>query len=151
MRPDKDTWCLRLAALTAERATCARRAVGCVLINSLGHVLATGYNGPPRGFQHCTTDSPCGGAALPSGTGLEFCEAVHAEQNALLQCKDVEFIDTCYVTTAPCVTCVKLLLNTGCRRIVFHDAYPHMAASYELWVVRGARDWIKDSAEDQRI
>lgn len=141
MRPDKDTWCLRMAALVAERATCARRRVGCVLVNSLGHILTTGYNGPPRGFQHCDAESPCGGAGLPSGTGLELCEAVHAEQNALLQCKDVALIDTCYVTTAPCVTCVKLLLNTSCRRIVFSESYPHADAAYELWQAKGGRVW----------
>ena len=113
-----------------------------MLTDGLGHVRATGYNGPPRGFAHCTDASPCGGAHLPSGTGLELCEAVHAEQNALLQCADVDHIDTCYVTCAPCVTCVKLLLNTGCRRIVFRDAYPHMEVSYELWVVKGGREWV---------
>jgi hypothetical protein len=41
---------------------------------------------------------------LPSGTGLDVCEAIHAEQNALLQCKDVEQIDTAYVTAMPCMT-----------------------------------------------
>lgn len=146
MRPDKDTWCLRLARLTAERSTCARRAVGCVLVNTFGHVIATGYNGPPRGFNHCTKDEPCGGATLPSGTGLELCEAVHAEQNAMLQCHDVDSIATCYVTTAPCVTCTKLLLNTGCRRIVFSDDYPHLIAAYNLWVVRGGREWVHQAA-----
>ena len=143
MRPSKDAWSLSLAALVAERATCARRKVGCVLTNELGQVLATGYNGPPRGFQHCTQESPCQGASSPSGTGLELCEAVHAEQNALLQCRDVELIHTCYVTTAPCMTCTKLLLNTGCKIIRFSDDYPHAEASRELWSHKGGRLWIK--------
>jgi len=116
--------------------------VGCVLVDGLGRVRATGYNGPPRGFNHCTPEHPCGGAALLSGDGLELCEAVHAEQNALLQCPDVETIETCYVTTAPCVTCVKLLLNTSCRRILFLEDYPHSAVSKNLWVVRGGREWV---------
>jgi dCMP deaminase len=141
-RTDRDAWCLKMAALVAERATCTRRRVGCVLTNSLGHILSTGYNGPPRGFQHCTPDEPCSGASLPSGTGLELCEAVHAEQNALLQCKDVELIASCYVTTAPCVTCVKLLLNTSCQCIVFSEAYPQMYKAHELWVVKGGRFWV---------
>lgn len=142
-RPSRDVWGLDLATLVAQRATCARRQVGCVLVNKQGHILATGYNGPPRGFQHCTHETPCAGAALPSGTGLEACEAVHAEQNAMLQCRDVELIDTCYVTTAPCVTCTKLLLNTSCRRIVFVNDYPHSSASFYLWVKCGGREWFK--------
>lgn len=133
-RPDKDTYFLRMARLVATRATCARRAVGCVLVDRLGHVLATGYNGVAPGEDHCT-DRPCPGARLPSGQGLDLCEATHAEQNALLQCGDVQCIATCYTTTSPCVTCVKLLLNTSCRRIVFIDAYsePHYSLARGLW------------------
>lgn len=141
LRPSKDVWLLGMAQLVAQRSTCARRAVGCVLVDARGHVLATGYNGRPREFPHCNEDSPCAGVDAPSGTDLDRCEAVHAEQNALLQCPDVEQIETCYVTVSPCVTCVKLLLNTSCRRIVSAAPYAHDAASTELWV-RGGRVWI---------
>lgn len=133
MRPSRDEWLLSMAAVASWRATCARRKVGCVLADDQGRVLATGYNGPPSGFPHCTIESPCGGAGLPSGTGLELCEAIHAEQNALLQCRDVDRIHTCYVTTSPCVTCVKLLLNTPCQRIVFMIPYAHDEAAKALW------------------
>jgi dCMP deaminase len=115
----------------------------------MSHVIATGYNGPPRGFIHCTKEDPCGGAHLPSGTGLEACEAVHAEQNALLQCHVVDSIATCYVTVSPCVTCTKLLLNTGCRRIVFSEVYSSFEPSYNLWVIKGGREWI--SAVDRNL
>jgi dCMP deaminase len=111
-------------------------------VNAQGHILATGYNGPPRGFSHCTHESPCAGAVLPSGSGLDACEAVHAEQNALLQCRDVELIETCYVTVSPCVTCVKLLLNTACKRIIFTELYPHAEAAYDLWASKGGRAWV---------
>lgn len=150
MRPTKDEWALRLAIITSQRATCARRQVGCVLLDVRGHVLATGYNGPYAGAAHCI-EVPCAGAKAPSGTRLELCEAIHAEQNALLQCRDVHAIDTCYVTTSPCVTCVKLLLNTSCRRIVFVEPYAHDAEARKLWTKttpdsgyafeRGGRAW----------
>jgi dCMP deaminase len=124
-----------MALLVATRATCARRAVGCVLVDSLGHVLSTGYNGVAQGEQHCT-EFPCEGASYPSGQGLEKCEAIHAEQNALLQCKDNQAVHTCYTTSSPCVTCVKLLLNTSCKKIAFVHAYaePHYSAARGLWV-----------------
>jgi dCMP deaminase len=64
--------------------------------------------------------------------------ATHAEQNALLQCRDVEQIDTCYTTASPCITCVKLLMNTGCRSIVFAEEYPHPEAM-DLWLSGYAR------------
>ena len=53
MRPSRDEWALGLAQLTAERSTCLRRHVGCVLLNARGHVLATGYNGVAAGETHC--------------------------------------------------------------------------------------------------
>ncbi len=80
----------------------------------------------------------CLGAVAPSGADLDMCEAIHAEQNALLQCHDVYQIETCYVTTFSCLTCVKLLLNTACQRIVYVDSYgAHGSASLELWTKSG--------------
>lgn len=140
-RPSKDQYFLKMARLTSTRGTCARRKVGCVLINVHGHVQATGYNGTPAGFPHCI-DDPCPGHDLPSGTGLDECEAIHAEQNALLQCHDVQSIYTAYCTASPCVTCTKLLLNTSCQRIVFLEAYPDSEKSRRLWE-RAGREWLQ--------
>ena len=53
MRPDRDTWAMAMAVVTAQRRTCLRRAVGCVLLNAKGHVLSTGYNGVAAGQPHC--------------------------------------------------------------------------------------------------
>jgi len=130
-RPTLDSYFLQHAQVASMRATCARRAVGCILVDKLGHVLSTGYNGPASGKPHCI-DTPCGGRYQPSGTSLDLCEAVHAEQNALLQCRDVMQIATAYCTDSPCVHCVKLLLNTSCQRIVFRRLYPH-SESERLW------------------
>lgn len=144
-RPTKDDIYVNVALLVARRSTCLRRAVGCVLANKDGNVLATGYNGVARGLPHCNEfvgnsyPHACPGSRAPSGQDLDKCEAIHAEQNALLQCKDVQEIDTVYVTTSPCVTCTKLLLNTSARRIVFLEAYTHSAAQ-SLWE-RAGRVW----------
>ena len=155
MRLSRDEWALKLALLTAQRTTCCRRAVGCVLLNARGHVLSTGYNGVAAGLPHCNhkTDEvlwdglagvtifphACSGAQAPSGTNLDGCQAIHAEQNALLQCRDMYAIHTAYVTASPCMTCCKLLLNTSCQRIVYVEEYPHSAAK-DLWTGTG-RAW----------
>lgn len=166
-RISRDQWAMELALTTAKRTTCCRRGVGCVLLNSDGHVLATGYNGVAAGQAHCNEigvrdtgrkffgksqepvvieklgpehfPNACPGAFSASGTNLDGCYAIHAEQNAMLQCKDVREIHTAYVTTSPCMTCCKLLLNTGCRRIVFLEEYPHTQAK-DLWE-RAGRSW----------
>ncbi len=123
-RPSRDGVFMALTTIIAQRSTCARRAVGCVLINVQGHVLATGYNGVHRGAPHCI-DRPCAGANQPSGEGLHLCQAIHAEQNAIMQCRNITEIHTAYVTSSPCIHCVRLLANTGVKRIVFLEKYPH--------------------------
>ena len=130
-RPNKTTYFLAMAKLVSTRGTCARRRVGCVLVDKYGLVLATGYNGNGRGQGHCI-DSPCEGAKYKSGEGLEKCEAIHAEQNAILQCKNTEHIEKAYITLSPCVTCVKLLLNTSCKEIVYLEDYVNKDAE-RIW------------------
>jgi dCMP deaminase len=130
---------LCVAAVASLRATCSRRAVGCVLTDSRGRVLSTGYNGPASGLPHCT-DSPCKGASLPSGTGLDACEAIHAEQNALTWCKDPSSIFHVYTTVSPCVHCTKMLLGTPANHIWFHERYAHDQAARGLWEAAG-RTW----------
>lgn len=133
---------LDIALVVAQRSTCVRRSVGCVLIDKWNHVLATGYNGVASGLPHCI-DQPCPGAMALSGTNLHLCEAIHAEENALIQCKDIKQIDVCYSTTAPCIHCVRRLLNTSCQRIVFLQEYPHTEAK-ALWESQN-RTWTKYS------
>lgn len=157
MRISRDEWGLRLAEVTALRGTCLRRRVGCVLTDLRGRVLATGYNGVASGAAHCNEPEPsrnlyadartgeplmtyphaCASASAPSGEGLDFCAAVHAEQNALVQCRDADAVHACYVTASPCVSCLKLLLNTGCLRVVFREAYAQDARA--LWA---GREWL---------
>lgn len=137
-RIEIDDYFMMIAAVVGRRSTCGRRRVGCVLVDVHNHIIATGYNGVPMGFDHCLSH-PCEGACLPTGTGLDKCLAIHAEQNALLQCSDIFAIDRCYTTTSPCIHCVKPLLNTSCKRIIFGEEYPH-SESKELWE-RGGRIW----------
>lgn len=140
-------WALELALVTAKRSTCLRRSVGCVLLDDKNHILATGYNGVASGQPHCNevqlvndefmTPYACPGAKAQSGTMLDSCYAVHAEQNALLQCQDVYTIKTCVVTVSPCVTCIKLLLNTSCRVVMYMDTYAYDNISQRLWLDAG--------------
>lgn len=135
-----------MAVLASSRGTCGRRKVGCILVNRYNEVLATGYNGPHSGAAHCI-DKPCPGRNIASGQGLHLCEAIHAEQNALLQCADVHQIHTVYCTASPCVLCMRLLANTSVRRIVFVEEYPH----YESERIAGSKgiDWIHYKGPDR--
>jgi dCMP deaminase len=128
-RPSWDAYFMEIASVVAKRSTCQRRLVGAVLVSGR-RLLATGYNGPPKGLRHCAECGGCYRAALgiPSGERQELCRAVHAEQNAILQASvygvALQGDVTLYCTIQPCVTCAKMLINANVRRIVFLGDYP---------------------------
>ncbi len=126
-RPGWDEYFLRLAELAATRSTCLRRQVGAVLVSGR-RVLATGYNGAPKGLPHCL-EVGCLREQLkiPSGQRHEMCRAIHAEQNAILQAAQYGVAvkaATLYCTNQPCAICAKLLLNLDVNRMVLRSSYP---------------------------
>ena len=84
-RPSWDQYFMDIAVLVSSRSTCLRRQVGAVLVRDK-HIIATGYNGAPRGVAHCL-DVGCLREQLniPSGERHEMCRGTHAEQNAIIQ------------------------------------------------------------------
>jgi dCMP deaminase len=128
-RPSHDEYFLRMAILCSTRSTCIRNNVGCILVDKRKYVLATGYNGVAVGQPHCI-DYPCNGAKLKSGEGLDKCLAIHAEQNALLQCRYTDHITAAYITHSPCIHCAKLFSNTKIQKIIYHKLYDAKAISY---------------------
>lgn len=127
-RPSWDEYFMQMAELTAKRSTCLRRHVGAVIVKDR-HIIATGYNGAPRGIAHCDERGGCLRQKLdiPSGERHELCMALHAEQNAIIQAATLgQSIEggTIYITHQPCVICAKMIINAGIRRIVVKEGYP---------------------------
>ncbi len=126
-RPTWDQYFMSIADLAATRSTCLRRQVGAVIVRDK-RMLATGYNGAPKGLQHCL-EIGClrEKLAIPSGERHELCRAIHAEQNAVVQAA-TSGVDisgaTIYTTTFPCSLCSKIIINAGLVRIVCRDGYP---------------------------
>ncbi len=118
---------MELARIVATRSTCLRHDVGAVLVRNK-RILATGYNGAPRQMTHCL-EVGCirDKLGIASGTRAEICRAVHAEQNAIIQCAVYGVSSeesTIYVTHQPCTICTKILINAGVKRIVYDKPYP---------------------------
>ena len=128
-----DEYFMQMAELTAKRSTCLRRQVGAVIVKDR-HIIATGYNGAPRGLKHCDELGGCLRQQLgvPSGQRHELCRALHAEQNAIIQAATLgQSIEdgTIYVTHQPCVICAKMIINAGIKRIVVRETYPDEMAT----------------------
>jgi len=139
LRISRDMMYLRMAEILALRGTCFRRQVGCILVDVDGFILSTGYNGVAAGRPHCNQGHECKGAHAPSGQNLDECQAIHAEQNAVLRLPDPRRVYTAYCTVSPCISCVKLLLGTSCERVVFRENYPH--AQVATWWREAGREW----------
>ena len=127
-----DEYFMQMAELTAKRSTCLRRQVGAVIVKDK-HIIATGYNGAPKGLKHCAQLGGCLREKLhvPSGERHELCRALHAEQTAIIQAATLgQSIEggTIYVTHHPCSICAKMILNAGLERIVIREGYPDTLA-----------------------
>lgn len=118
---------MEIARVVATRSTCLRRHVGAVLVKNR-QILATGYNGVPRGVVHCE-ERGClrDQLGIPSGERHELCRGLHAEQNAMIQAAyhgvAVNGAEV-YVTHQPCVMCAKTLINAGITAVYFCGDYP---------------------------
>ena len=130
-RPAWDNYFLDIADLVSRRSTCLRRRVGAVLVRDK-RILATGYNGAPRGIAHCL-DVGCLREELgvPSGERHELCRAIHAEQNAIIQAAlhgiSIEGA-TLYCTHQPCILCAKMMINAQVKKVVYLQSYPDETA-----------------------
>ena len=106
----------------------ANRQVGAVIVKDK-RILATGYNGAPSGVLDCKEKGYCMRMRenIQSGTQLERCYAIHAEQNAIIQAAKVGVSiegATLYCTHRPCTICTKMIINAGIKRVVFKEDYP---------------------------
>lgn len=119
MRKSWDKYFMEITQLVAQRSTCDRAFVGCVLVNSDHRIVSTGYNGTASGNPHCIDV----GHRMRDGHCIA---TIHAEMNALLYCAK-EGIPAkgsiCYVTHFPCLNCTKALIQAGISAIYYHEAY----------------------------
>jgi len=106
---------LRMAAIWAENSYCVRRRVGALIVKDK-MIISDGYNGTPAGFENICEDE----------NNVTKPYVLHAEANAITKVagssnssKDA----TIYVTSAPCIECAKLIIQSGIKRVVYSEKY----------------------------
>lgn len=131
-RPKKDLYYLSIAKMVSMRSTCLRRQYGAVIVKN-DEIIATGYNGAPRGMNNCSDLGYCKRAVLgvPHGSQYELCKSVHAEMNAIISAARKDMIgSTMYlygeedgepITAEPCDICNRLIINAGIVNVVALD------------------------------
>lgn len=106
---------LEMARIWASNSYCKRRQVGALIVKEK-MIISDGYNGTPSGFENVCEDE--NNKTKPY--------VLHAEANAITKvAKSNNSSDgaTLYITTAPCMECAKLIIQSGIRRVVFCDSY----------------------------
>lgn len=135
-RIDRTTLYMSLAETFAERSTCLRGQVGCVIVRE-GHMIGAGYNGAPPGMPHCTNVGCGGGVQKPTTPGDPLSltaeafpngctRAVHAELNALAFSARHGIATehgSMYCTHAMCRVCAQAVLSAGIQSVVYREPY----------------------------
>jgi len=151
-RIDKENYYLDIAQTVSERSTCLRRCYGAIIVKS-DEVIATGYNGAPRGRENCADLGRCTRQELniPSGERYELCRSVHAEANCIISAARNEMLgSTLYMAcinpangelipdSTSCSMCRRLIINAGIEKIVIRDT------PTEYRVVDVQKEWVEE-------
>ena len=148
-RIEKENYYLDIAETVLERSTCLRRKYGAIIVRN-DEIIATGYNGAPRGRKNCSDLGKCTREELkiPSGQRYELCRSVHAEANAIISASRSETLGAAiYMAcrdpktgrlipgSTSCSMCRRMIINAGIERIVVRDT----EKDYRIELVQ---DWI---------
>lgn len=142
---------LNCAENFAFRSTCIKRKYGAVIVKN-DAVISTGYNGSPRGYENCCDIGVCPRIErnMHQGEGYDLCRAIHAEENALLNCSRDQTIgadlylvginpeDSSIHQAKPCPLCARKIIQAGIRNVFLRqgegaDNYVSISAKQLKW------------------
>ncbi len=150
-RIEKENYYLDIAQTVLERSTCLRRQYGAIIVRN-DEIVATGYNGAPRGRKNCSDLGYCvrEQMCVPRGERYELCRSVHAEANAIISASRNECIGgTIYLVgrdaktgeilsdATSCSMCRRMIINAGLARVVIR------VTPQEYTVVQ-VQEWIEN-------
>ncbi len=112
-----DEYFMGVALLSSMRSKDPNTQVGACIVNKNKRIVGIGYNGLPFG---CSDD------CFPWERSGEYLDTkypyvVHAEPNAILNATNDLTNSTIYVSLFPCNECMKLIIQSGIKEIVYLD------------------------------
>ena len=148
-RVSKENYYLDIAETVIGRSTCLRRRYGAIIVKN-DEIIATGYNGAPRGRKNCLDLGRCSREELnvPRGERYELCRSVHAEANAIISAARRDMVGgTLYLAgkdaatgeilsdATSCAMCRRLIINAGLERVVIRTSpTEYSVVNVEDWV-----------------
>lgn len=155
-RPSPVETYMTMAYASSMRSSCMKRKVGAVIVDANGNVFSSGYNEVPSSNKSCLSEyGNCYRDRLKSDFKgsletvikkerekdavydkfkssfkiLDYCRALHAEENAILNVARVGASaalseSTLYTSTYPCNLCANKIAQVGIKKIVYFEPYP---------------------------
>lgn len=111
---------MSLASHVAQWSKDPSTKVGAVVVSERNTVASLGYNGFPRGVDDARNRY--------DDRERKYELVVHAEANAILSASRDVTNHTLYTTLAPCNECMKLVIQSGIKRVVY-GSYRHNEAA----------------------
>ena len=106
---------LEAANVYSKLSAATRAKVGCLIVKD-NRIISIGYNGTPSGW-----DNTC-----ENENNETKPEVLHAETNAIAKlARSTESGEgaTLYCTHSPCLSCSKLIYQSGIQRVVYETSY----------------------------
>ncbi len=154
-RPDKTMYFLNIALSVAARSTCLRRKFGAVIVKD-NIIVGTGYNGNARGVVNCH-EVGCIKDLMdaPQGKAYDYCPAVHAEENAIINSNRADRIDATlyiagldregsYTMAVPCQRCQRKIINSQIAEVVILKDDGDPMRIYVKEYVKADGEWYKE-------
>jgi dCMP deaminase len=144
-RPTIDKTWLDATEVIARRRKCSRAQHAAVIVSKDGLIESSGYNGPPHGWPTGDGDCKtfCAYSANPeryTNGNYDDCPAVHAETNAIAHVDRTRINKgTLYVNGSCCMTCAKLVANSGVSRVVMKVKASQSYRNYQKTI-----DFLRD-------
>ena len=107
-----------VAILSAKRSKDPSTQVGACVVNEDKRIIGIGYNGFPTG---CKDEDFPWGKTDTNKLNTKYPYVVHAEPNAILNCTSNIKGATLYVTLFPCNECMKSIIQSGIKEVVYED------------------------------
>lgn len=155
-RPSPMETYMTMAYASSMRSSCLKRKVGAVIVDANGNVFSSGYNEVPSSNKTCLNEyGACYRDTLKNNFNtsltnivkrskeqtavydvfkksfkiLDYCRALHAEENAILNvarvgASTVLSESTLYTSTYPCNLCANKIAQVGIKNIVYFEPYP---------------------------
>ena len=114
IRPSWESYFRDIVLCTSTRSSCHRLHVGCILVKD-NRIISQGYNGFLSNHPHESVV-----------INDHEIATIHAEQNALIYAvKNHTSVEgaTLYVTLSPCLSCARIILTMGIKRVVYLKSY----------------------------